>query len=155
MKKTYYVSVSSFGKGVFALRDIKKGELIMKFKGKIISGNELDQITKAGRNTLVDPLHISEKKFMFILEPYVLVNHSCNPNAGLKRNVNLITLRNIKKGKEIFYDYSSVWWEGFRCKCGELNCRKYVSTFHSIPKKIQKRYIKLGIVPKFILNKLK
>lgn len=153
--KKYYVSKSRFGKGVFASSGIKKGELIMKFKGKIISGDQLDKITKAGRNTLVDPLHISEKKFMLILEPYVLVNHSCNPNAGLKRNINLVALRNIKKDEEIFYDYSSVWWEGFRCRCGQPNCRKYVSTFHSIPKKIQKKYIKMGIVPKFILNKTK
>ena len=154
MMKNYYTSKSHFGKGVFALRDIKKGELIMKFKGEIISGNELHKVTKAGRNTLVDPLQITDNKFLLIREPHVLVNHSCNPNAGFKKRFDIIELKNIKEGEEIFFDYSSVWLEGFRCKCGEPNCREYVSTFHSIPKRTQRKYIRLGIVPKFILNKV-
>jgi hypothetical protein len=154
MDKKYYISKSKFGKGVFASKKIKTGELIMNFNGKIISGNELNKVTDVGRNALVDPLQVSDNKFMLILEPYVLVNHSCNPNAGLKNKTRLFAIKSIKKDEEILYDYSAVWFEGFKCECGNKNCRGYVCQFHSIPKNIQKKYIQLGIVPKFILNKL-
>jgi uncharacterized protein len=153
--ESYYVAKSKFGKGIFAARDIKIGELIMNFKGMIISGNELGKVAKKGRNALTDPLQVSDDRFMLILSPYVLVNHSCDPNSGLKNITKLVAIKNIKKGDEIFLDYSSVWLEGFRCRCGSRYCRGYISEFDSIPKLTQRRYIKLGIVPKFILNKIR
>ncbi len=149
----YYVKDSRYGRGVFASRDIKKGEKIFVMNGETISGKNLSEVTSFGRNILVDPLQIGDNKFINMNEPYVLVNHSCNPNAGIKKNIILTAIKNIKENEEITYDYSTVWFEGFRCKCGNKNCRGYISDFLSLPKKNKKMYLKLGVVSEFIKNK--
>ena len=88
-------------------------------------------------------------------------NHSCNPNSGLKiegKRVILVAIKNIKKNKEIMWDYSTTMdeddWE-LDCTCGSKNCRKRIRDFKYLPKEIQQKYIKLGIVPKYIMENLK
>ena len=36
------------------------------------------------------------------------------------------------------------------CKCGEKNCREVVKDFKHLPSKIQKKYLDMNIVQKFI-----
>ena len=86
------------------------------------------------------------------------LNHLCNPNSGLKiegKRVTLIAIKNIKKGKEIKWDYSTTMdeddWE-LDCKCGSKNCRKRIKDFKYLPKKLRQKYIKLRIVPEYILK---
>lgn len=149
----YYVKKSRHGRGVFASRNIKKEEKIFVMDGETISRKNFDKVTSLGRNILVDPLQIGDNKFINMTEPYVLVNHSCNPNAGIEKNRILIAVKYIKKNEEITYDYSTVWFEGFRCRCGNTNCRGYISDFLSLPKKDRKKYLKLGVVSNFIKTK--
>ncbi len=150
-----YAKKSKYGRGVFASRDIKKGEKIFVMQGKVISSRNLSEVTKFKRNILVDPLQISNNKFINLKVPYVLVNHSCSPNAGIKKNIILTAIKKIKKDEEITFDYSTVWFEGFKCKCGSTNCRGYISDFLSLPEKDKERYFKLGVVSEFIKNKKK
>ncbi len=89
------------------------------------------------------------------------VNHSCNPNSGIKvtnRKVILIAIKNIQEGQEITFDYSTTMdeddWE-MDCNCGSQYCRKKIKDFKHLSKKIQEKYIRLGIVPKFILKNIK
>ena len=154
MEEIIYVKNSLFGKGIFASRTIKKGEKICIMKGKKISAKQLDKVVKSGRNILVDPLQIADDRFINLTRPYVLINHSCSPNAGIKKENVLFALRDIKKDEEILFDYSSVWLEGFVCKCESKNCRKYIGDFFTLPGSVQKKYMKLGIVPRFIKTKI-
>lgn len=71
-------------------------------------------------------------------------NHSCNPNSGIKikgNRVILIAIKNIKKGKEITWDYSTTMdedeWE-MCCMCKIKNCRKIIRDFKYLPKKSNK-----------------
>lgn len=89
------------------------------------------------------------------------VNHSCDPNSGLvinNINVILIAIRNIKKLEEITWDYSTTIdedeWE-MDCNCRSNICRGRIGDFKYLPEDIQRRYIKLGIVPNYILESLK
>lgn len=144
------VSKSKFGKGVFAVKNIHRGERICIMKGKRIQSKDFSRETQRGRNTLADPFQIGIDQYLLLDEPYLFINHSCDPNAGLKNNIDLIAIRKIRQGEEILYDYSTVWFEGFACKCGSPKCRKNVSEFYTIPDPIRKRYKKLGIIPSFI-----
>ncbi|HSX19224.1 MAG TPA: SET domain-containing protein-lysine N-methyltransferase [Candidatus Saccharimonadales bacterium] len=146
----FYVAVSKFGKGVFASRDIKSGERICTMSGKRVSSKQLGFESDRKRNLLVDPFQIGADAYLMLEEPYLLINHSCSPNAGLKNGVNLTAIKNIKKGEEIFYDYSTTWFDGMECKCGSPNCRKHISNYMTIPPEIRKEYRKLDIIPDFI-----
>ena len=62
-------------------------------------------------------------------------NHSCNPNAGLKikgRDVFIVAIKNILKGNEVAWDYSTTMdetdWE-MTCACGSRNCRHRIRDF--------------------------
>lgn len=137
------------GRGVFASRDIGRGEKVCDMKGMKIKAEDIGELRESGRNPVVDPLQIDFDEYVNLEEPYVLINHSCDPNTGL-RNRMLYAIRNIKKGEEITYDYSSAWFDGFECNCGSKNCRRHIGDFTSIPITVRKRYFSLGIVPEFI-----
>lgn len=66
------------------------------------------------------------------------INHSCNPNAraevwtvGDRERVGIFAIKDIKKGKEITYDYNFESYDKNthstqKCYCGSKNCRKYI-----------------------------
>ena len=143
------------GKGVFATSPIKKGQKIIDFRGRPVASSSLAKESKRGRNILVDPFQVGDDRFILLEGPSLYFNHSCNPNAGFKGKTRLVALRNIPAGNEIFYDYSTVWFEGMKCKCGSPNCRGYIGSFLSLPKGTQKKYFRLGIVPGFIRRKFR
>jgi hypothetical protein len=85
------------------------------------------------------------------------VNHSCNPNAGLRDNRHMIALRPIEAGEEIRFDYSTCMSERLwtmHCRCGESNCRTVIRDFHDLPDETRRRYIALGIVQRFIIEEI-
>ena len=138
-----------FGRGLFATRNIKNGELILTFTGSLISQEEVD---KKVDEEEANPLQIEDEFYIDLEEPGILVNHSCNPNVGIQNDTKLVAIRDIKAGEEIMYDYSTTVDGGWTmpCKCGEKNCRKKVKDFLMLPKKIQKQYLEQKIVQKYI-----
>ena len=163
-KYKFKVSNSRFGKGCFAIEPIKKGETICFFEGEETSWNESERRYLDGRDRVDDPLQLSESKFLYLFEPYIYFNHSCNPKSGLRGGRELIAIRDIIAGEEITYDYSSVTWDDrwtkiqgawtMKCECRERNCRKAIGDFLTIPKSQRVKYLQLGIVPNFIIEKL-
>jgi uncharacterized protein len=150
---------SNLGKAVFANKDFKKGEEIIEWRGPVLSKEELPPIRTAedDRFTQID----NDKYIGESGELDDFFNHSCNPNAGLLfkyKKIFLIAIKDISKGDEITWDYSTTMdeddWE-MDCMCQSKNCRKRIGDFKYLPKEIQKKYIKLGIVPKYILENLK
>lgn len=63
-------------------------------------------------------------------EPADHVNHSCEPNAGMRGQITLVAMRPIAAGEEIVMDYAmtdaSPFWE-FDCLCGASACRGRVT----------------------------
>lgn len=60
------------------------------------------------------------------IEPADLVNHSCNPNCGIRGQISMVAMRDIQPGEEITYDYAmsdGVPFDEFSCACGALSCR--------------------------------
>ena len=145
----FYISQCDFGRGLFAKRAIKKGEVIFKFVGKIINFQQ----TLNRKDNFGDPLQIGKDIYLNLEEPMRFINHSCNPNTGLKNDVLLIALENIQKGEEIYFDYSTSMDEDYwtmHCKCGNENCRKLIKDFRHLPPQIKQKYLELNLVQKFI-----
>jgi SET domain-containing protein len=142
------------GKGVFAKIDIKKGTAILEFAGKVVDRKWLEE-----KNSLRIENHsmqIGPNKFFGPskkIDDYI--NHSCNPNCYVEikgRRVMLVSLRNLKQGEELNWDYSTtIWHDGWtmRCHCGSKNCRHIIGNFSYLPEKTKKKYIRLGMVPKY------
>ena len=146
------------GKGVFAKGKIDAGELILQFKGPLLHADKLprpysaekDYYLQIGPEIFLGPSHD--------LDDYV--NHSCDPNSGViiySGVICLIAIIPISPGREITFDYSTTmdnfWWE-MSCACGSSKCRHKVQNFVDLAEEIKQRYVQLGIVPDYILQKL-
>lgn len=100
-----YLDNSTIGKGVFANKNFKKGDKILRFKDKLMKRKEIPDL-----NNPEDDRYVQIEKNKYLgpsndFDDFVnFVNHSCNPNSGLKiknKDVILIAIKNIKKGEEI------------------------------------------------------
>ena len=129
------------GRGVYATKDIKKGEVIIVWHPKkVINLEELEKLSEEER----DHTHyIGGGKYFLMGEPERFVNHSCNPNSFIGPGYKDIALKEIRKGEEITSDYSIGGTGGRRikCSCGSNNCRKILDEdFFKLPKEIQRKY---------------
>ncbi len=144
-----WVGPSDVGSGLFAGRAIACGETIVPMQGP--------------RYTRDDPIHHSEqganlmqtgyRTYVMLGPPAVYANHSCDPNAGVVDSRRLVALKDIAAGAEIRFDYSTTMDENFwtmRCRCGSPACRGTVGDFKALPRETRRRYLELGIVPRFI-----
>jgi SET domain-containing protein len=127
------------GKGMYAVEPLKKGEVLIEYKGEIISWDE------ALRRHPHDPADPHHTFYFHIDDERVIdakyggnaarwINHSCAPNCEADEadgRVFIKALRNIKAGEELFYDYGLVIDERYtpklkkqyECRCGARNCR--------------------------------
>lgn len=105
------------GLGVFAAKDFKKGETVIKWD---IS----DKITGKEYGVAKDKKYLSKigKTYIRMKSPAKYVNHSCNANTFVK-NFCDVAKRNIKKGEEIMGNYIEDGGTAeFKCKCEK--CKK-------------------------------
>ncbi|HEU5209466.1 MAG TPA: SET domain-containing protein-lysine N-methyltransferase [Longimicrobiales bacterium] len=127
------------GKGAFATRDIRRGERIGEYRGERISWEEADR-------RYDDESQERHHTFLFEVDDETVIdagvrgsgvkyiNHSCDPNCEAlieDGRVFIEALKPIRKGQELFYDYSYVLDEPhtpavkkrYPCWCGSKNCR--------------------------------
>jgi uncharacterized protein len=136
-------------KGVFAVKNIKKNEVLAVFGGYIMKAVNTQSSVFYGDDY---SLQISED---FILGPIKksevsnadYFNHSCEPNAGFKGQIFLVSMKDIKKGQEITFDYAmvlqkmkNVKFYKMKCLCGTKECRKLITENDWKLKKLQKKY---------------
>jgi len=127
------------GKGVFALQPIARGEVIIEYKGEVISWPE------ALRRHPHDPSDPNHTFYFHIDDGNVIdakiggnaarwINHACQPNCEADESAGRVfikALRALKPGEELFYDYGLVIDERytaklkkqFECRCGTRKCR--------------------------------
>lgn len=145
------------GYGLFAIKPIKKGELIGIKGGYIIDWQTLkkykniigDSYLQIDDNFVLAPLRKSEvKKVMMFL------NHSCEPNMGVRGEITFVAMRNIKTGEELTIDYAMIDADRYkmRCGCGRSGCRRIVTGDDWRNKRLQKKY--KGYFSRYIQDKI-
>lgn len=127
------------GRGVFALRPIRKGARVIEYIGERVSHREADR-----RHTSEDGW--SPHTMLFIVDRKTVIdatrrgnsarwiNHSCRPNCEAVDDggrIYIEAIRDIRAGEELTYDYNLVLDEphtpaakkAHPCHCGEPRCR--------------------------------
>lgn len=100
------------GRGAFAAKNIKEGDIIERCPAIEVTdrdiGGELVNYVFYGN---------TEAARLVVMGYGMLFNHSSTPNVayyredtGLGPEMILYTLRNIRKGEELFYNYGDDWW---------------------------------------------
>jgi SET domain-containing protein len=127
------------GYGGFARKDLKKGTRVTEYLGDRISHKEADQRYE-------DHDENDNHTFLFIVDKKTVIdagvggnnarfiNHQCDPNCEStieKGRVWIETIRAVKKGDELGYDYQigrekddpENVDEVYACRCGSPKCR--------------------------------
>jgi hypothetical protein len=136
---------------VFVLDGVAGGEPILVFRGKPI--DFAGTLAKGEREC--DALQIGPDLYLDLEDPGRLVNHSCEPNAGVRDGVVLVALRDLAPGEEILFDYSTTMAEDhwtLDCLCGSPRCRHTIRDFHYLTADEKMTLIRQEIVPGFILS---
>ncbi len=138
--KVIVKETGKYGKGLYADEDIKKGEVIADWTGgKIYGAEKCSDLPKEVANHAIQ---FEEHKWIDTKGIGRFFNHSCEPNCGVKDKFQIITMRDIKKGEELTFDYEMTEDSDWRmeCKCGSKSCRKIIRAYKNMPEKIRKKY---------------
>lgn len=154
----YIVKDSSIhNRGVFAARNISKGERVVEYFGEKIPKAEsrrrglahYDESTRTGNGAV----------YLFILNnkhdldgnvesnDARLINHSCRPNCEaqiMRGRIWIVALKRIKAGEELSFDYGFDLdcWQDHPCRCGTKKCTGYIvgrQYWHQLRKMIAER----------------
>lgn len=110
-------SIPKIGKGLFTKVNLKKGDHIGYYMGKVLSDDQ------ANSNKYVESRYL-----LWICKDWWIygegkesnftrfINHSNKPNAELVTSVRwktarFIALKSIKAGEELFFDYGKDYWD--------------------------------------------
>jgi len=94
-KKVFVAETDRLGKGLYARKDIAKGEIIFIVKGTLVEDSynenyaDLPNSLPVRKNFWLDP---------FDTNPWRYINHSCSPNAGMRGKVTVVAMKNIRGG---------------------------------------------------------
>ena len=136
--------------GLFAIKLIKKGEIVGIKSGHIIDKKTFEKL--GGFENIevgYSALQIADNFFLVALKKQeykditMFVNHSCNPNVGIFGNVISVAMRDIRSGEELTGDYA-MWmnYPSYKmiCSCNKKNCRKIITGEDWKQSKLQKKY---------------
>lgn len=141
---------SIHSRGVFARKDIPKGERVIEYVGKkLTKAQSYKQADIPMARHKEDPSHgavyIFELNKRYDIDGDVtyntarLINHSCDPNCEtdiIRGHIWIIALRDIKKGEEITYNYGYEIddYKDHPCLCGTKKCVGYILAEDHWPK---------------------
>jgi uncharacterized protein len=142
------------GYGLVAVRAFEKDEVIFEVTGDLVS---LDRLNEKYGEDSANSFQVGADAYIYPSGPGRYVNHSCEPNAGLINDVQMIALRPIQAGEPICFDYSTCMSENLwtmPCLCGEARCRGTITDFHNLPSLLKSKALQSGVVQRFIVNEV-
>jgi hypothetical protein len=137
------------GCGICAKADIRKGERLAIFGGKVMLIDDMYQLPREMQSYTMQ----IEERFVLgpagpVSEDTDFFNHSCDPNSGFSGQIFLVAMRDIKAGEEITFDYAMTVSESvgsdmvfsLKCSCGSPLCRGTITEQDWMLPGLQERY---------------
>jgi uncharacterized protein len=134
------------GRGLFAIADIAKDEIVAVKGGHIVDGKTLrEKITpvlgsveiQIDDDLFVAPMTEEERELSMLYS-----NHSCDPNLGVRGEITFVAMREIRAGEELIHDWAMTDDDDYsvECNCGASACRKALTGKDWQRGDLQKRY---------------
>jgi uncharacterized protein len=154
MDLLYKDTNSKIGMGVFAARPFKKGELVLRPTGKIVA------------EQTVFSIQIDWDRHLDPNPPAKYLNHSCNPNLGVKTAPDglpdFYALRDIQAGEQVMFDYAMTEFKHYprtdlkqdfdlTCHCGSPICRGRLGYFSELSEVLKEKYS--GYISTYLMRK--
>jgi len=150
----FSVGETHLGKAVFAARDFGEGAPLLEFTGRRLPAHKVPGVMRG----------VTDRYVQVTPDQYMgpsgriddLVNHSCDPNAGLRftdTGVFLVAIRDIAAGEEVTWDYSTTLaksdWHMI-CQCGAPGCRRVIGNFSTVDAERQQFYRARNLVAPYL-----
>ncbi|MFN5422880.1 MAG: SET domain-containing protein-lysine N-methyltransferase [bacterium] len=136
-QKSYELRGNSIsGYGIYATRNIDRGEVIYRGEGRpqrLVSRSHVDKNWSED-----EKLNFRRYAYPIGKDIYAIwdedpsewspQNHSCEPNTAFS-GLNTIAIKDIQKGEELTLDYATFLdetMEPFECNCGSTQCRRII-----------------------------
>jgi hypothetical protein len=134
------------GRGLFAIADIAKNEIVAVKGGHIVDRKTLrEKITSR-----LGPVEIQIDDDLFIApgtdeereSSMLYSNHSCDPNLGMRGEITFVAMRDICAGEELTHDWAMTDDDNYsiECNCGAPDCRKTLTGKDWQRPDLQERY---------------
>ncbi len=114
------------GFGVYAIAPVPAGEVVAVWGGVVVDAAQLETLP---HDVQQHSVQIEEGLYSATIggaESADFINHSCDPNLGLRGQIALVALRDISVGEEVCFDYAMTDctpYDEFECRCGSPICR--------------------------------
>lgn len=129
-------------KQLIATAPIAKDELLIVWGGRPVTRAELE-----AQDSIAHSLSVQIEDDIYLLqfgyEEGDCINHSCEPNAGIRGQVCVVAIRDIAAGEVISYDYcmtDTTDYDQFACLCGSSQCRTSITGVDWQRKDLRQRY---------------
>ncbi|MBI2514687.1 SET domain-containing protein [Candidatus Wolfebacteria bacterium] len=150
-KSLKIVYVWKKGLGLFANKNFKKGEVVIRFKADLVPNAKASPEAV----TVDDKFSINTRW----LVPEAFINHSCSTNTKIDViGFRYIAIKNIRKNDEITYNYNTTDYDmrksrdDFKCECGSKTCLGQIKGFKYLTR-AQKIKLKPYLTP-FLITRL-
>jgi hypothetical protein len=137
------------GDGLFAITDLKEGDLVLRLGGRLVSTAELDALISEADASVdgvyVDSITVFDDAHLVLPSGTLahFANHSCDPSMWHDGAYDVRTRHDVPAGEELTIDYgTNSGAPGFEmaCTCGARGCRGRVSSDDWMIPELQRRY---------------
>jgi SET domain-containing protein len=144
-KATKGASSDIEGRGLIAVAPIAAGEIVAIKGGHILDRRTLSRVRRriaASYMQIDDLFYIGALRSAEVVRNKIFINHSCEPNLGIRGQITYVALRAIKAGEELTYDWAMEENAPTitRCACGARLCRGILTGQDWKLASLQKRY---------------
>ena len=134
------------GRGLFAIADIAKNEIVAVKGGHVVDRKTLrEKITprlgpveiQIDGDLFIAPVTEEERELSMLYS-----NHSCDPNLGMRGEITFVAMRDICIGEELTHDWAMTDDDDYSiaCNCGAPDCRKTLTGKDWQRPDLQERY---------------
>ena len=134
------------GRGVFANADIEKDEIVAVKGGHIVDRETLHEAIaprlgpveiQIGDDLFIAPMSDEQRELSMLY-----LNHSCDPNLGVRGEITFVAMRDIRAGEELTHDWAMTDDDDYsvECNCGAPDWRKILIGKDWQRPDLQKRY---------------
>jgi SET domain-containing protein len=130
--KTIVKESSIHGRGLFAREDIAAGQEVAAKGGIIFDRAQLQEIEKElgpaeiqiGEDLFIGPVKPEDREGAMLF-----LNHSCEPNVGIRGQIVFVAIRDIAAGEELTSDWAMSDDDDYslECNCNSSNCRRHIT----------------------------
>jgi hypothetical protein len=120
------------GTGLFAVEPVARGEVVCVKGGYIFDRGQLDSMPawyraaeiQVAEDLFIGPLCEDEREGGMLF-----INHSCEPNVGVRGQIVFVAMRDIEAGEELTHDWATTDDDDYavECNCGSASCRKILT----------------------------